>query len=42
MGEHVTVSRRYPFHGGEKIVEFDTVSKTYVRHADYNAGVVAE
>ena len=22
-GEHVTVSRRYPFHGGESIVEFD-------------------
>jgi Icc protein len=24
-GDHVTVSRRYPFHGGETIVEFDRV-----------------
>jgi 3',5'-cyclic-AMP phosphodiesterase len=24
-GDHVTVSRRYPFHGGEVIVEFDCV-----------------
>ena len=22
-GDHVTISRRYPFHGGEVIVEFD-------------------
>jgi 3',5'-cyclic-AMP phosphodiesterase len=41
-GDHVTVSRRYPFHGGEVIVEFDAGSDGYVRHTDYNAGVVAE
>ena len=31
-GDHVTVTRRYPFHGGEVIVEFDSSSNTYVRH----------
>jgi 3',5'-cyclic-AMP phosphodiesterase len=41
-GNHVTVSRRYPFHGGEVIVEFDAGSDGYVRHTDYNAGVVVE
>jgi 3',5'-cyclic-AMP phosphodiesterase len=30
--DHVTVTRRYPFHGGEVIVEFDANSKTYVRY----------
>jgi hypothetical protein len=24
-GEHVRITRRYPFHGGEVIVEFDAV-----------------
>lgn len=30
--DHVTVSRRYPFHGGEVIVEFDTRSMKYIRN----------
>ncbi len=31
-GERVTVTRNYPFHGGETIVEFDREATTYVRH----------
>ncbi len=31
-GERVTVTRNYPFHGGEVIVEFDNEATTYVRH----------
>jgi len=31
-GERVTVTRNYPFHGGEVIVEFDTEATTYTRH----------
>ncbi len=31
-GDHVTVTRRYPFHGGEVIVEFGEGDTTYVRH----------
>jgi Icc protein len=32
VGDHVTISRRYPFHGGEVIVEFDTPSQAYLRN----------
>ena len=31
LGDHVKVSRRYPFHGGEVIVEFDAGCDTHVR-----------
>jgi 3',5'-cyclic AMP phosphodiesterase CpdA len=31
-GPRVTVTRNYPFHGGETIVEFDREATTYVRH----------
>ena len=41
-GEHVTVSRRYPFHGGEVIVEFDAGSNTYVRHSSCALGAVSD
>lgn len=32
QGDKVTVTRQYPFHGGEVIVEFDAGSSTYVKH----------
>ncbi|MHB0979080.1 MAG: metallophosphoesterase family protein [Thermoleophilia bacterium] len=31
-GDRVTITRNYPFHGGEVIVEFDGEATTYVRH----------
>jgi 3',5'-cyclic AMP phosphodiesterase CpdA len=31
-GERVRVTRNYPFHGGEVIVEFDSEATMYVRH----------
>ncbi len=38
-GERVTVTRNYPFHGGETIVEFDREATTYVRH-DFHLDLV--
>ncbi|MCZ7662248.1 MAG: metallophosphoesterase [Thermoleophilia bacterium] len=32
QGEHVIITRNYPFHGGEVIVEFDADALTYTRH----------
>jgi 3',5'-cyclic AMP phosphodiesterase CpdA len=31
VGNHVTISRRYPFHGAEVIVEFDAAAQAYPR-----------
>ena len=30
-GDRVTVTRQYPFHGGEVIVEFDAKASTYTK-----------
>jgi len=32
VGDRVTITRRYPFHGGDVIAEFDAAASTYVRH----------
>jgi 3',5'-cyclic-AMP phosphodiesterase len=34
-GSQVTITRRYPFHGGEILVEFDADASTYTRHGSH-------
>jgi 3',5'-cyclic-AMP phosphodiesterase len=41
-GERVRVTRTYPFHGGEVIVEFDAAASTYVRHDFHLDRVVSD
>jgi 3',5'-cyclic-AMP phosphodiesterase len=41
-GDHVTVSRNYPFHGREVIVEFDADTAVYTRHNLHMDHVISE
>ncbi len=41
-GSQVVITRRYPFHGGEVVVEFDACTATYTRHESHMDRILAE
>lgn len=41
-GERVLVTRQYPFHGGEPIIEFDAITDVYVKNNDLSGVPDAE